>query len=210
MRIFSGTFMKKRKDEVEDLPNQPLIKELDEISLSKAIAYLNQARAFFEIRIENERFKLQEEPNIILPAPLEDDANSLEHVYPIHDYGDRLVTAKQFETEINQLSMFKMYYTIEKMISIWNQKIKEEDASSDELYFFLDGHLYCLRKAFEVIINLTDNWLIMDFDPGEWGNNYLATLQRLRKKDFSYPPPAPRDIYRHKPGIKTLKASFNK
>jgi len=202
--------MKKRKDEVEDLHNPPLIKEFDEISLSKAIAYLNQARAFFEIRIEHEHFKLQDEPNIILPAPLEDDPNLLEHVYSIYDYGDRLVTAKQSEAEINQQSMLKMYYTIEKMIAIWNEKIHSANASSDELFFYIDGHVFCLRKAFEVIINLTDNWLIMNFDPGEWGNNYLATLQRLRKKDFSYPPPAPRDVYRHKLGNKTSKASLNK
>jgi len=201
---------KKQKDTSEGVQNKVHVVEYDEESLSKAIACLNQALAYIEMRIDNEQFKLQEDPNIIKPAPLIEDESIFEYVYPIYDYGDRLLASKQSDSELNQMSMLKMYYTIEKMVMLWSEKIKETKTAPDELFFYLEGHVYCLRKAFEVIINLPDNWLIMNFDPGEWGNNYLSTLQRLRKKDFNYPPPAPRDLYRHKLGNVVSKSRFNK
>lgn len=200
----------KQKSNSDDVQNNITAIEYDEESLSKAIALLNQSHAYIEMRIDNEKFKLQDDPNIIGPAPLIEDESLLEYVYPIYDFGDRLLASKQSDSELNQTSMIKMYYTIEKMVMLWSEKIKAIDVESGELFFYLEGHTYCLRKAFEVIINLPDNWLIMNFDPGEWGNNYLATLQRLRKKDFAYPPPAPRDFYRHKLGNVVSKSRFNK
>lgn len=177
----------------------------NELALKNGIDYLKQCYASLEIRIDDPRFSLTEEPVVIKPAPLEDDPNQLEFVYPIFDYGDRLMASKHSDNQFEDLSMLKMYYTIEKMICVMNEKLQrigsaEQEDSEKELLFYLDGHLLCMRKAFEVIINLPDNWVVMNFDPGEWGNNYLATLQRLREKNFEYPPPAPRDYYRHRQG----------
>ncbi len=178
--------------------------ELNEIALQQGILYLQQTHAYFELRIEHPSFVLTEQPVIIKPAPLEDDKHQVEHVYSIFDFGDRLITSKVTEHQIENLSMLKMFYTIEKMVFIMHDKISKIDSGGstsddkqNEFMFYLDGHILCLRKAFEVIINLPDNWLVMNFEPGEWGNSYISALQRLREQGYQYPPPAPRDIYRH-------------
>ena len=186
----------------------------NELALKKGIEYLKQSYAYLEIRIDDARFSLNQEPIIINPAPLADEPNVLEFVYTIYDYGDRLMTSKHSDEQIEDLSMIKMYYTIEKMISVMYEKLEKagteggQDDSERELLFFLDGHILCMRKAFEVIINLPQNWVVMNFDPGDWGNHYLATLQRLRDMNFDYPPPAPRYSYKHKQGKPFGKSKF--
>ena len=181
--------------------------ELNEVALQQGILYLHQTHAYFELRIEHPNFVLTEQPDVIKPQTLEEDVHAFEHVYTIFDFGDRLITSKVTEYQIENQSMLKMFYTIEKIIAIMHDKIKKiegggsvSDDSQKEFMFYLDGHLLCLRKAFEVIINLPDNWLVMNFEPGEWGNSYISALQRLREKGYQYPPPAPRDIYRHQLG----------
>ena len=174
----------------------------NELSLKEGAAFLKQSYAYLEIRVDDPRFILHEEPIIIEPAPTEDDPKSKEFVYPIYDYGDRLIASKQSEKEYAVLSMLKMYYTIEKMISILYEKFRESGRQNGtptdgEVFLYFDGHISCMRKAFEVIINLPENWVVMNFDPGDWGNFYLATLQRLRDKNFDYPPPAPRYNFRY-------------
>ena len=67
-----------------------------------------------------------------------------------------------------------------------------------------------MRKAFEVIINIPENWVIMNFDPEAWGQQYLASLNRLREKNFSFPPPAPREIYKNAQAYSHLKHRIKK
>ncbi len=171
----------------------------------KGMVFLKQSLAFIEIRVEDEAFVLQEEPKIFVPQGVDGNPEEMEFVYPIYDFGDRLIASKGTESLFVGQSMIKMFYTIDKMISIWYEKIKQKDESggkkgkggSSEVKVYLDGFELCLRKAFEVIINLADNWIVMNYDPGEWGNRYLDILQKLNEKGYSYPPPAPRDYYRY-------------
>jgi len=199
---------------VANLENQekPMDFEYNVEALNKSIAYLKQLYSYIEIRIEDPFFVFKDIPDIIKPEPLQNDPQVLELVYPIYDFGDRLSSSKTMDQEIDTHSMLKMFLTIEKMIFILDEKIKNKTASggsqTNESQFYLDGHILCLRKAFEVIINLPDNWIVMNFEPGEWGNNYLATLQRLKNKGFQYPPPAPRDNYRKKIGENFKKSSL--
>ena len=94
--------------------------------------------------------------------------------------------------------------TIEKMVALMSNRIAAATANLEnppaEWIFALDGHEYCKRKIFEVIINHPDNWLIINYDPGQWGTVYLNSLKLLNQKNFDYPPNAPRDIYRHRQG----------
>jgi len=171
----------------------------------KGMVYLKQTLAYIEIRVEDEAFVLKEEPVIFAPLGVDGNPEEAEFVYPIYDFGDRLIASKGTESLFGGQSMIKMFYTIDKMISIWYEKIKQKDESggkkgkggSGEVKVYLDGFELCLRKAFEVIINLADNWIVMNYDPGEWGNRYLDILQKLNEKGYSYPPPAPRDYYRY-------------
>ena len=181
-------------------------------ALKKSIALIQQQYAHIQIRIDDPYFAFKELPDVIAPAPLQNNSNELEWVYPIFDFGDRLCSSKTLDNQIDNHSMFKMFMTIEKMIFLMHEKLNHKLASGgepvDENLLYLDGHILCLRKAFEVIINLPDNWVVMNFDPGDWGNNYLAILQRLKNKGFQYPPPAPRDVYRQKFGGHYKKSSL--
>lgn len=179
-----------------DEPILPASFEWNELSLAEGMSYLKNAWAYIEIRVESAPLQLQETPVVIAPQHLIEDKTQFEFVYPIYDFGDRLIAIKDFNTG---QSMLKMSYTIEKMVAIWSDKMKEKsvDAGGSELEVYLDGHLFCLRKAFEVIINLTENWMVMNFDPGDWGHKYLDLLQKLYEKGYPYPSSAPRDFYKH-------------
>lgn len=169
---------------------------MDEAAFAKSMAYLRQTWSYIEIRVDHEAFVFQENATVIQPDTLLEDNSQNEFVYPIFDYGDRLMSAKELGSGS---CMIKMHHTIEKMIAILYQKYLDAagDGGIDEFKIYLDGELLSIRKAFEVIINLPDNWVVMNFEPGEWGSNYLNTLQKLYDKGFDYPEPAPRDFYRH-------------
>lgn len=166
----------------------------------QSLEYLKQSLAYIEIRVPEELLAFSEIPQIHQPQALIEDPNHLEFVYPILDYGNCLASSKAMDNLFSGQSMLKMYYTIDKMISILHAKIqaKEEERGSSfpEVSIELLGYELCLRKAFEVIINLPENWTV-DYEPGDWGNRYLDILQKLAEKGYSYPPPAPRDYYRH-------------
>lgn len=165
------------------------------------LIYLQQSLAYIEIRVPEELLGFSEIPKIYQPQPLIEDPNTLEFVYPILDYGNCLVSSKGMETLFSGQSMLKMYYTIDKMISILHEKITDKESeigqTFPEVSIELWGFDLCLRKAFEVIINLPENWIITNYEPGDWGNRYLDILQKLAEKGYAYPPPAPRDYYRH-------------
>ena len=181
---------------------------LDEAAFAKSMAYLRQTWSYLEIRVEHEAFVFEEDATIIQPQPLIEDASQYEFVYPIFDHGDRLLSAKELGTGS---CMIKMFYTIEKMISELYQKYLAAAGGGgiDEFKIYLEGEVLSIRKAFEVIINLPENWVVMNFEPGDWGGYYLNTLQKLYDKGYSYPEPAPRDYYRHsvknKLGQKSIK-----
>ena len=192
----------------------PKAVELNEESLQKAISYLKQIYADIEIQVASEEFKFQEKPSIYKPEPTIEDEKVKEFVYDIFDFGDRLVASKYDETQPLDANMLKMYFTIEKMITIWSEKIKAVNDKLDEpindWVFLIEGHELCKRKVFEVVINNLDNWVIMNFDPGNWGNTFLNGLKLLNDKQFPYPPPSPRDFYRHKLGEPSISVKFNR
>ena len=177
---------------------------LNEESTLKAVSYLQQTVAYIEIRIEDPRLSLKTQPEVIKPALLVDDPKNEEFVYPIFDYNDRLISSKSLSHEAEGMGMYKMFQTIEKMIYIMHRRLtllnSDGGSNNDEVKVFLDGHILCKRKMFEVVINLADNWVVMNFDPGQWGNHYLDGLQKLYKKGYPYPLSAPRTSFQHKPG----------
>jgi hypothetical protein len=190
----------------------------DPLEPIQGMVYLKQTLAYIEIRVEDEAFVFNEQAQIFAPQAIAENPDEKEFVYPIYDFGDRLIASKATESLFAGQSMIKMFYTIDKMISIWYEKIKQKDeeergkkgkGGTGEVKIYLDGFDLCLRKAFEVIINLSDNWVVMNYDPGEWANRYLEILQKLNNQGFAYPPPAPRDYYRHGTNVKKPKPSFS-
>ena len=144
-------------------------------------------------------------PQIIEPA-LIPGTHEYEFVYPIHDFGFKLSTSKGTDMFRAGLSMCKLYYTIEKMIFLLIERLKSGGVEKEtEVEVAFDGHELAQRKCFDSIINLSYNVVVTNFDPGTWGERYLAATKRLADMGYGYPPEAPRDVYR-KPHATTTKS----
>lgn len=167
----------------------------------KGLEFLKQSLAYIEIVLPEDILAFNEMPEIHQPQPLIEDPAVLEHVYPIYDFGNRLIASKATENLFSGQSMLKMFYTIDKMVSILHAKVKDKEDETGQTFPEVNieiwGYELCLRKVFEVIINLPDNWNIMNYDPGDWANRYLDILQKLADKGYAYPSPSPREYYRH-------------
>lgn len=171
--------------------------DLDPVTLIERVYQLWWRWADFHIYVIKPTLPTFSPPKIILPEQT-DDSEELEFVYPIHDYGYKLSMSKAEELFSAGLSMCKMYYTIEKMIYILIERLKEAGIETDsEVQVSFGGHELCQRKAFESIINLSYNVVVTNFDPGPWGEQYLQIVKRLADKGYGYPSEAPRDNFRH-------------
>lgn len=135
-------------------------------------------------------------PHIIKPEIIP-GTSEYEFVYPIHDYGYKLSVSKGEEIFLSGLSMCKLYYTIEKMVYILVERLKSGGIDTEtEVEIAFDGHELAQRKCFDSIINLKYNVVVSNFDPGAWGERYLATMKRLVELGYPYPAESPRDNYR--------------
>ena len=153
--------------------------------------------AYFELKITEPLIPASEVVTIIPPEAIS-GSDELEYVYPIFDYGNRLSTSKASEMYSVGNSMCKLYYTIEKMIAILLNRLKDGGVGSPEIesHVSFDGHQFAQRKAFESIINLNNNVVVTNFDPGAWGEKYLQIIKRLADLGYGYPPEAPRENYK--------------
>ncbi|GGI88969.1 virulence factor [Legionella impletisoli] len=166
-------------------------------TLLERVYHLWRNWADFHIIVVKPTLSIISPSKVILPEKT-DDSSELEFVYPIHDAGYKLSASKAEDMFSAGMSMCKMYYTIEKMIYLLIERLKNEGIDQEmEVQVAFDGHQLCQRKAFESIINLPFNVVVTNFDPGLWGEQYLQTVKRLADKGYGYPSEAPRDYFRH-------------
>ncbi len=152
--------------------------------------------AYFEITVTSPTLPSYNPPKLIHPELIQ-GTEDREFVYDICDGGYKFSTSKGEEMYSVGMSMCKMYYTIEKIIFILINRLKDGGVSTDtEVQVTFDGHLLGQRKAFESIINLNYNVVVTNFDPGVWGERYLEIVKRLADKGYGYPSEAPREIYK--------------
>jgi hypothetical protein len=171
--------------------------EFDLLSPVEIVAVLWWRHADFHMYVTNPVLEQRSPPELILPEQLP-DSDQFEFVYPILDSGNQLSTSKGEDGYAAGFSMCKLYFTIEKMVKILIDRLK--DAGTDEqteVQIALGGHEFAQRKGFESIINLKYNVVVTNFDPGKWGENYLQNVKQLSEQGYGYPPEAPRDSYRH-------------
>lgn len=136
------------------------------------------------------------QPPVIIEPELIPGTNEYEFVYPIHDFGFKLTTSKASEMYSAGMSMCKLYYTIEKMILLLIERLKDGGISTEtEVQIAFGGHELAQRKAFESVINLSYNVVVSNFDPGLWGEKYLRIVKEMADK-YGYPAESPRDIFR--------------
>lgn len=153
--------------------------------------------AHFELSIVNPTFDPLIPP-VILPPEILPGSDEVEFVYTIHDHGFKLTTSKGEEMFTAGTSMCKFYYTIEKMIYLLIERLKQGGISTEtEVQIAFDGHDLAQRKAFESVINLSYNVVVTNFDPGSWGERYLEVVKRLADGGYGYPQEAPRSNFRH-------------
>ena len=139
-------------------------------------------------------------PVIIMPEAIPNSPD-FEFVYPIHDTGAKLSASKSEDMFSAGMSMCKLFYTIEKMINIFIERLKSGGVSTEEeVQVAFGGHEIAQRKAFESIINLSYNVVVTNFDPGVWGERYLQNVKRIADKNYGYPSETPRDIYKQSHG----------
>ncbi|MBA2653336.1 MAG: virulence factor [Tatlockia sp.] len=132
-------------------------------------------------------------PPIIIEPEVDPQTNKPEFVYNIFDHGFKLTTSKAEEMYSAGMSMCKLFATIEKMIYILVERLKSGGISEEtEVQVSFGGHEIAQRKAFESIINLPYNVVVTNFDPGDWGEQYLQTVKRLGERGYGYPRTAPR------------------
>jgi hypothetical protein len=135
-------------------------------------------------------------PPLIIPPDQIANTSEMEFVYPIHDFGSKLSTSKADDMFSAGMSMCKLFYTIEKMIQLLIERLNSGGIDiKTEVQVAFAGHLLAQRKAFESIINLKHNVVVTNFEPGEWGEQYLQNIKRMAKK-YGYPSEAPRDTYK--------------
>ena len=184
----------------EEARRYALMMENDPVVLIERLYKLWWHWADFSLFIIHPTIEIVKPPIMIDPAPLA-DSNELEFVYPIHDYGYKLMTSKAEDMFTAGMSMCKLYYTIEKMIFLLIERLKSGGISTEmEVQVAFGGQELAQRKAFESVINLSYNVVVTNFEPGDWGARYLEMVKYLSEKGYGYPPETPRDIYRQSRG----------
>jgi hypothetical protein len=170
----------------------------DLLSPIEIVAILWQRLADFHIYLITPTLTRFDSPEVLLPEQLLPESEQCEFVYPIVDLGDQLSTSKGEDGYAAGFSMCKLYSTIEKMVALLIDRLKAEGVDEKtEVQIALGGHEFAQRKGFESIINLKYNVVVTNFDPGEWGEQYLQNVKQLSEQGYGYPPEAPRDSYRH-------------
>ncbi|OGV26427.1 MAG: hypothetical protein A3F18_03525 [Legionellales bacterium RIFCSPHIGHO2_12_FULL_37_14] len=174
-------------------------------ALNDAVYHIDWRWSYFEITVVSPNITLFVPPKWIKPE-LIPGTEDYEFVYPILDYGNRMITSKQDEFMSAGYSMCKMYYTIEKIIDILVGRLSQEGIPPEtEVQVAFGGHRVVKRKAFEIIINLDNNVVVSNFDPGEWGEKYLRVVKWQGEQGYGYPSKAPRDVYKKAPKTMTAK-----
>lgn len=176
----------------------------DAIGLAHVVYQLWQRWANFELTVLTPDLPTYDPPHILKPEPL--PSGGVEFVYTIHDYGNKFTTSKQEELFSAGLSMCKLHYTIEKIISLLIARLKSGGIDEEtEVQVAFAGHESAQRKGFESVINLKENVIVANFEPGEWGERYLNIVKSWAERGFGYPSVAPRDVYRISHGASTPK-----
>lgn len=171
----------------------------DPILMMERVNALWRNWADFHLYITSPEIPVINPPIVHYPDPAENDGT--EFVYPIHDSGYKLSTSKSEEMYSAGQSMCKLYYTIEKMVYLLIERLKSGGIDEEtEVQVNFAGHILPQRKAFESIINLKYNVVVNNFDPGQWGDQFLANVKNMADKGFGFPSGTPRDIFRKSGG----------
>lgn len=181
------------KDEVdsafEDLLNFNLI---EDVGMLQDVYYLWILWADFHLFI-TKPFVTPRPVKIVEPG--KDPQSGLpEDVYPIYDYGDVFRTSRGQDIAKGMRVTRKYLNTVDKIIRLASQRAKEvEDETGvgeaePERRVAFRGHEIGQRKGFISAINHDKQMVVVNFEPGEWGERYLSVLDELIKRGYAERP----------------------
>lgn len=161
-----------------------------DMDLMQNVYYLWLLWIDFHLFINSPYIPPQYPPKVIKPGDFSENSN--EHVYTIYDYGDHFSTSVGDSLAKGSRSTGKMLNTILKMMRLLVKRVKEvdpeagTDAAGDEMAIRVafDGHEIAQRMAFKQCVMHDMNILVTNFDPGEWGERQLRTMEHLAEKGF--------------------------
>lgn len=158
----------------------------DEVSMLNDVYYIHALWADMHVHLITPYFEPAYPPKIIEPGV--DSNGSPEHVYAIFDYGDRFSTSVDDIVNATR-STGKYLNTIDKMIQIVIERCKAADDWDDsddkmEMRVAFEGHEIGQRKAFNDCIMSQENIVVTNFEPGEWGERQIRTMEHRAEKGF--------------------------
>ncbi len=158
----------------------------DDVALMNAIYYIWAHWIDFHIYILTPLIQPALPPKMILPG-IDQKTKQPEFVYPIFDYGNRLSASVGAELPKGTRATGKMLKTVKKMIQLLLLKVKEvtgEDPGETEIQLAFDGHELSQRMAFKDCIMRPEHLVITNFEPAEWGERQLRTMEELARKGY--------------------------
>lgn len=132
-------------------------------------------------------------PPILIPPVYNKDTQAYENVYNIYDHGYSFSTSRGEESALGTTAMGKLYNTIQKIIHLIVQRLKEKAGGEgafnpqDEIKVALFGHEFGKRKAFALAMDLEANINIVNFDPRIWGERFINNLKNMIASGRGYP-----------------------
>ena len=163
--------------------------------IAEYMEYFWQIWADFQLVIIDPIIDQMTPPHIIEPA-INPDTNEKEHVFNIIDEGFRMTTSRGSEAFVHGQSMFKFYMTIEKMVALLVERLKTGGVAKDaEVRVAFYGFELGQRKAFESILNLQENVVVVNYDADVWGERFMKMVLELAERGYGMPSQTPRKSY---------------
>lgn len=171
------------------------ISHLGEEDILDYLYYLWMLWADFQLYIVEPLIETISPPLVIAPAK-DKETGAPEYVYNIMDEGFRLSTSRGQEGLSTGHSMLKYFNTIEKMVALLVERLRTGGISAEtEVRVAFYGHELGQRKAFESILNLEENVVVVNFEPGEWGDRFMKSVLELVERGYGAPHSSPRTKY---------------
>jgi hypothetical protein len=155
--------------------------------------YLWMIYANFQVMMVSPFVETIDPPVVINPA-YDKETKLYENVYVILDHGYAFSTSRGEESAMGTTAMGKLFNTIQKIIRLIIQRLKEQAGGDgafnpeDEIKLALFGHELGKRKAFALAMDLEVNINIVNFDPRVWGERFIANLKNMIASGKGYPP----------------------
>lgn len=183
--------LKEKIKHVHENPNM----DIDENLMIEYLDYMWRIWADFQLTIIEPLIDVIMPPAMIEPAT-NPDTGQKENVFKIVDEGFRLTMSRGGEAYTLGQSMYKYFNTVEKIIALLVQRLNTGGVHKEtEVRVAFYGYELGQRKAFESILNLQENVVVVNYDADEWGERFMKMVLELAERGYGMPPESPRKFF---------------